>query len=179
MRLLIKLLVETSPEGREEINVVAQKTVTNSDIIILDKLFSGKAANFASLVMKLDPAESASYPPFNQLSWLFIGRHNSKNSNWNKKVHRRKHNALLSISLILRLPLKRVSRRKFLNAPVERTSVYPDPAGTCTSRPTIRVGTPLPFKYPFTRWESHLYFTWVNVVYSKESKIFHLSCSPL
>ena len=62
MRLLIKLLVETSPEGREEINVVAQKTVTNSDIIILDKLFSGKAANFASLVMKLDPAKSASYP---------------------------------------------------------------------------------------------------------------------
>jgi len=57
--LIIQLSPETS-ESPEKISIVTQKTVTNSDVIILDKLFSGKAAYISSLVIKLDPAEGES-----------------------------------------------------------------------------------------------------------------------
>jgi hypothetical protein len=119
--------LESPLESRVEISAVVQKTVINAENFTLNCFCLRKVAAVASLVMKLDPAEHASYPNFltSSLDYL-LGDITRKD----KKVHRRKHNALLSISLrlILRLPLKRVSRRKFLNAPVERTSCV---SGSC------------------------------------------------
>ena len=45
-----------------EITVVAQKTISNAEIITLDHLCLGKVPTVTSLVMKIDPAENESDP---------------------------------------------------------------------------------------------------------------------
>ena len=56
------LSLEMSLGRGAEITVVAQKTITNAEIITLDHLCSGKVPTVTSLVMKLDPAENESDP---------------------------------------------------------------------------------------------------------------------
>ena len=58
--LFAELSSETMLADRAEITVVAQKTVTNADIIALNRLCSGKVATVASLIMNVDPAEGIS-----------------------------------------------------------------------------------------------------------------------
>ena len=56
------LSLEMSLGRGAEITIVAQKTITNAEIITLDHLCSGKVPTVTSLVMKLDPAENESDP---------------------------------------------------------------------------------------------------------------------
>ena len=60
--LLVNLSLETTLEGRADISVVAQKTVTNAEVIALNHVCLGKIATVASLVMKIDPVEGVSDP---------------------------------------------------------------------------------------------------------------------
>ena len=58
--LFAELSSETMLADRAEITVVAQKTVTNADIITIDRFCLGKVATVVTLVTKIDPAEDAS-----------------------------------------------------------------------------------------------------------------------
>ena len=62
--LFVNLSLESPLESRVEISAVVQKTVINAEIFTLNCFCLGKVAAVASLVMKLDPAEHASYPNF-------------------------------------------------------------------------------------------------------------------
>ena len=86
-------------DSRVGISVIAQKTVTNAEVITLDRLRSGKVAAVASLVKKLDPAECTS-DPFKLTSSLdYLLGDITRQVLIGIKVHRRKHDALLNISL--------------------------------------------------------------------------------
>ena len=54
--LFANLSLQALLESRVGISVIAQKTVTNAEIITLDRLCLGKVAAIASLVKRLDPA---------------------------------------------------------------------------------------------------------------------------
>jgi hypothetical protein len=58
--LSVSLSLAITAEGRAGVCPVAQKTVTNADIIALDYLCPGEFTNIAALVIKIDPAEKTS-----------------------------------------------------------------------------------------------------------------------
>ena len=61
--LFVNLSLESPLESRVEISAVVQKTVIiNAEIFTLDRFCLEKVAAVASLVMKLDAVEHASYP---------------------------------------------------------------------------------------------------------------------
>ena len=54
--LFMNLSLENSLEGRAKISIT-KKTVTNAEVITLNRLCSGNVVTVASLIMKVDPAE--------------------------------------------------------------------------------------------------------------------------
>ncbi len=60
--LSVEISLTASSEGRVGVCPVAQKTVTNADIIALDYVCFGALTTVAALVIKMDPPEKTTNP---------------------------------------------------------------------------------------------------------------------
>jgi hypothetical protein len=139
--LSVEISLTASSEGRVGVCPVAQKTVTNADIIALDYVCFGALTTVAALVIKMDPPEKTTNPRLllNSIRCLLDGATGKVGKPGLVQFTKD------SITSFLESPFRTIPRPKLITVSSERKALVSKiiPGPSLVLAPFLRVSTPV------------------------------------